>query len=142
MTTIIEKTFIDLQTKTTHALVEQKVIVTEEQVIDNFLDKINITKKEHVSLIKQYKDTIECTVNFLNQSRTTSELILLVESISNLVNTTRRLITLFEHTVFKGSYLCEGKEYKTLVEDINEIKIDIEGRIKKNKKISNLLDEL
>lgn len=142
MTTVIEKNFIDLQQKTTHVLVEQKTIVSDQEIIDNFLDKIIETKKEHAQLIIQYKDVIESTVEFLSESRSTGELMLLTESISNLVTTARRLITSFEDTAFKGTYLAEAKEYKILVSDISEIKIDIEGRIKKDKRIADLLDEL
>ena len=141
MTTVIEKDFIELQTKTTHALVEQKVIVSEQEIVNNFLDKINQTKKEHALLIKQYDDVIETTVEYLSDERTPAELFLLTESISNLINTTKRLILSFENEVFKGAYLAEVKQYKTLVDDINEIRSDIEIRLNKENKLSDILNE-
>ena len=142
MTTTIEKNYIDVQTKTTHVLVDQKVILSEQELIDGFLDKILETKKAHSNLICEYKNVIDLTVSYLSESRPVSELLLLSESIHNLVSTTKRLITTFNDKRFNGAYVSEAREYNVLVQDIEEIHCDVQGRIKNDKKISDLLDAI
>lgn len=139
---IIEKSYIDVQTKTTHVLVDQKVILSEQEVIDGFLDKILETKSAHANLISEYKDVIELTVSYLSEDRAVNELLLLSESMHNLVSTTKRLITTFHDKRFNGTYTSEAKEYSVLVQDIQEIYSDVQGRIKNDKSISDLLDAI
>lgn len=142
MTTTIEKNYIDVQTKTTHVLVDQKVILSEQELIDGFLDRILVTKNAHANLISEYKNVIEITVTYLNESRSVNELLLLSESIHNLVSTTKRLITTFNDRRFNGAYVSEAREYNVLVQDIQEIYSDVQGRIKNDKKIADLLDAI
>jgi len=142
MNLIIEDNFIELQIKTTHVLIEQKIILSEQEQVDTFLDKISIIKDMHVQLIPSYKAVIEMVVLFLESSQPLKELVSVSESINNLVATTVRLIGSFNEGKFKGCFLNEISEYNVLVNDINEILSDIQNRITADREMVNLLNNL
>jgi hypothetical protein len=142
MTNVIENNFIDLQKKTTHVLIEQKVIISEQELIDSFLDKVNETKKTHAELIPEYRSVIEIVVKYLSEDRNTEELITISESIISLVATTKRLIKSFDDQIFKGCYSNEVKEYKLLVGDINEVMVDIQTRLDGDNELSDIMNNL
>jgi hypothetical protein len=142
MSTVIEDNFLSVQKKTNHVLIEQRVILSEQEMTDGFLDKVNKTKKAHSELILGYRNLIDSTVEFLSESRSISDLTLIAESINNLVDTTTRLIGTFSDPRFKNCYLSEAKEYRLLMEDIQEVLVDVQGRISNDKKLIDLLDSI
>lgn len=142
MTTVIENNFFEVQKKTTQALVQQRVIVSEQEIIDGFLDHILETKKNHVQLISDYRALINSTVEFLSESRSIGELILIAEGINNLVDTTKRFIKALEDVKFNHCYANEVKEFKLLMSDIQEILIDVQNRTKNNNELIDLLNNM
>jgi hypothetical protein len=142
MNTVIENNFFELQKQTTHVIVEQKVIVSEQEEIDNFLDKIINAKEDHKRLVSMYRETIEVVVSYIESSREKSDLLLLTESIHSLVATTKRLIKSFGDGKLKECFLSQIKEYKLLLADINEVLLDIENRITGDKEAHDLLEAL
>jgi len=141
MTNVIENNYIELQQKTTRVLVQQQVFLSEQEIIDKFLDTLNGIKASHVKLIADYKEVIAYTVEYLSESRSINDLTLVAESINNLVDTTKRLIKSFENVRFNGSFSTEVKQYKVLLDDIHEIFIDIQTRISNDKELSDLLND-
>ena len=139
MSTVIEKDFLELQQQTTHVLVGQKVLVSEEERIDSFLDKINEAKATHKALIPNYRSVIEAVVEYLESDRTIEELITISESINNVIATTRRLIKSLSVGKAKECFIHEMKEYKILLHDIIEILEDIEIRVSGDKEMNDLL---
>jgi hypothetical protein len=142
MTSAIENNFNAIQKKTSHALVEQKVILSEQEMIDGFLDKLTETKKDHIKLIKEYRNLIDTTVDYLSESRNVNELISLSVAIESLIDITKRLINIFDDTRFNDFYLNEVKEYGMLMNDILEILVDVQGRVSNDKKLMDLLDSI
>jgi len=142
MTSVIERSYIEVQKKTTHALVEQKVILSEQEIIDGFLDKLSETRKHLTKAILEYRELIDSTVEYLSESRNVSELVLLGVSIESLIDITRRLIHVFGDAKFNNFYSIEVKEYKMLMGDIQEILIDVQGRISNDKKLLDILDSI
>jgi hypothetical protein len=142
MTSVIERNYNEVQKKTTHVLVEQKVILSEQELIDGFLDKLNESKILHAKAIPEYRALIDMTVEFLSESRNVSELVLLSVSIESLIDITKRLIHTFGDARFNNFYSTEVKEYKMLMSDIQEILIDVQGRISNDKKLMDVLNNL
>jgi uncharacterized coiled-coil DUF342 family protein len=142
MNLAIEDNFIELQKKTTHALIDQRVILSEQEQIDTFLDKINHAKITHSKLIPEYNEVIELTVSFLQNTQPIEQLISVSESINNLVGTTKRLIKSFGEAKLKDCFINEVKEYKLLLSDINEILDDIQNRIADDKEMADILNDL
>ncbi len=142
MSSIVERNFYKLQSRTTHVIIEQKVLLSEQQQVNNFLDRINSAKSDHVHLIADYKTAIEWVVSFLENSKTKEELITVAEAIHNLVSTTKRMIKLLGEGKTKNSYNSEIKIYKVLLNDINDILEDINNRITDDAEMANLLDSL
>lgn len=141
MTNVIENNYIELQQKTTRVLVQQQVFLSEQEIIDKFLDTLNGIKASHVKLIADYKEVIAYTVEYLSESRSINDLTLVAESINNLVDTTKRLIKSFENVRFNGSFSTEVKQYKVLLDDIHEIFIDIQTGISNDKELFDLLND-
>jgi len=142
MKMVIEDSFIELQKKTTHALIDQRVVLSEQEQIDTFLDKINNIKTTHSKLIPEYAEAIEMVVSFLQKSQPIEQLISISESINNLVGTTKRLIKSFGEDRLKDCFINEVKAYKLLLSDINEILGDIQNRIADDKEMADLLNSL
>jgi hypothetical protein len=142
MNMVIEDSFIELQKKTTHALIDQRVVLSEQEQIDTFLDKINNIKATHSKLIPEYGEAIEMVVSFLQKSQPIEQLISISESINNLVGTTKRLIKSFGEERLKDCFINEVKAYKLLLSDINEILGDIQNRIADDKEMADLLNSL
>jgi hypothetical protein len=142
MELVIENSFIELQKKTTHALIDQRIVLSEQEQIDTFLDKINGIKATHIKLIPEYGEAIEMVVSFLQESQPIERLISISESINNLVGTTKRLIKSFGEGRLKDCFINEVKEYKLLLSDINEILGDIQNRIAGDKEMADLLNSL
>ncbi len=144
MTTVIENNFIDLQQKATHVLVEQSVIISKQdaqKIIDGFLDEITGTKKTHLKLIPEYHAIIELVASYLSKTHSVEELIMVSESINNLVSTTKRMIKSFENEGFRGCYSSEIKTYKLLIKDLQEILIDIKNRLQSDREMEELLSD-
>lgn len=142
MSLVIEDNFIELQREATHMLVQQKVLISERERVDTFLDKINEIRVSHVKLITDYKTTIEVVVSFLEKSQTIEELVSVSESINNLVSTTTRLIQSFGDSKLKNCFATEKATYNVLLHDINDISTDIQNRITCDSEMMDLLDNL
>jgi len=142
MNLVIEDNFIELQRETTHMLVQQKVLISEHEQVDKFLDKINEIRVSHVKLITDYKAAIEVVVSFLEKSQAIEELVSVSESINNLVSTTTRLIQSFGDNKLKDCFATEMATYNVLLNDINDISTDIQNRIACDSEMMNLLDNL
>lgn len=142
MSSVIERNFYKLQSRTTHVIIEQKVFLSEQEQVDNFLNWINSVKAEHENLILEYKAAIEWVVTFLEGSKSKEELITIAEAIHNLVSTTKRMIKLLGEGKTKDCFNSEIKTYKILLNDINEILEDINNRITGDAEMVNLLDNL
>ena len=82
------------------------------------------------------------TVEYLSESRNVSELVLLSVSIESLIDLTKRLIQTFGDTRFNNFYTVELKDYKMLMGDIQEILVDVQGRISNDKKLMDVLDNI
>lgn len=142
MNLVIEDNLIELQRKTTHALIDQRVVLSEQEQIDTFLDKVNDIKVTHSKLIPEYAEAIEMVVSFLQKSQPIEQLISISESINNLVGTTKRLIKSFGEGRLKDCFINEVKAYKLLLSDLNEILGDIQNRITDDKEMADLLNSL
>lgn len=139
MSLVIEDNFIELQRETTRVLVLQKVILSEEEENDIFLDKVNATKKEHTDLLSNYSDLIEKVVLFLEGTHSVENLISVSEAINNLVDTTKRLIKSLSEEKTRQCFNHEVIEYTILLNDIREISFDIVNRTMVDHEMSNLL---
>jgi hypothetical protein len=142
MNLVIEDNFIELQRKTTHMLVQQKVILSEREQVDTFLDKINEIRNSHIKLIVDYKTVIEIVVSFLEKSQTIEDLVSISESINNLVSTTVRLIRSSGDGKLKNCFVKEMATYDVLLHDLNDISTDIQNRIACDSEMMDLLDNL
>ena len=142
MDLVIENKFIELQRKTTHVLVDQKVMLSDQKKIDMFLDKVIDAKNTHAKLIADYRIAIEIVVSFLEKSQPVEELVSVAESINNLVATTSRLIGSLGEARLKDCFAAEIKEYQILLNDIDEILADIQNRINHGQEMMDLLDSL
>ena len=138
-TLVIEKNFLELQKRTTHVLADQKVLISEQEQIDIFLDKINAIKKDHSAIIKEYSTLIDGLVGYLCESRPIEELAAISECIQTIINVSERLISSFNEGKFKDCFHSQLEEYNTLVDDIREILLDIENRISGDKEMEDLL---
>jgi len=67
-------------------------MLSERERTETFLDKINEIRNTHTQLISDDGEAIETVVSFLKKSQPIEELILISESVNNLVSTTKRLI--------------------------------------------------
>ena len=142
MNLAIENNFIELQKKTTHVLIEQKIILSEQEKVDGFLDRINLIKLTHSKLIPDYRIVIEIVVSFLEKYQNVEELIAVSESINNLIGTTTRLIYSFGEAKLKSCFVDEIQEYDILLNDINEILSDIQNRISSDHEMTDILNSL
>ena len=142
MNLVIEDNFIELQRETTHMLVQQKVLISERERVDTFLDKVNEIRRNHVKLIADYKTVIEVVVSFLEKSQTIEELVSVSESINNLVSTTVRLIESFGNIKLSDCFVAEMATYNVLLADIKDISADIQNRIACDTEMMDLLDNL
>ncbi len=142
MNLVIENNFIELQKKTTHVLIDQRVVLSEQEQINDFLDKINDIKATHSKLIPEYEGVIEMVVLFLQNAQPVEQLISISESINNLVGTTKRLIKSFGEGKLKDCFINEVKVYKLLLGDINEILNDIQYMIADDKEMADLLSNI
>lgn len=142
MTSVIEQDYIEIQQRATHVLVEQKVILSEQELIDGFLDKLNESKTLHSKAFPGYRELIDKTVNYLSESRNVNELVRLSVAIESLIDITKRLIHTFGNKRFNNFYSMEVKEYRILMGDIQEILIDVQGRISNDKKLIDILDTI
>ncbi len=142
MNLTIEDNFIELQKKTTHVLVEQKLALFQQNKVDSFLDKINEIKRIHAELIPYYGEVIELAVSFLQKSQPVEDLISISESINNVVATTVRLIQSFQEGNLKACFMEEITAYAVLLDDIEEILSDINNRVNYDSEMAGLLDSL
>lgn len=139
MSSVVERNFYKLQSRTTHVIIEQKVLLNEPEQINNFLDRVNTAKADHSKLISEYHAAIEWVVSFLEDTKSKEELFTVAEAIHNLVSTTKRMIKLLGEGKTKGCFNNEIKVYKILLNDINEILEDINNRITTDAEMVNLL---
>lgn len=139
MSLVIEENLVELQTKTTKVLVAQQVILSAQDKVDGFLDRINASKAEHERLISNYSILIEEVVTFLEEERTIEHLFSVAEAINNLADTTKRLIRSLSTGKSKNCFNHEVNEYKIRLNDIQEIHGDISSRISVDPEMTKLL---
>lgn len=117
-------------------------MLSERERTDTFLDKINEIRNTHTQLISDDGEAIETVVSFLKKSQPIEELILISESINNLVSTTKRLIQSFSEGKLNDCFNNEIEKYTILLDDINEILVDIQNRITCDSVMTDLLNSL
>lgn len=142
MSLVLENNFIELQRKTMHVLVEQKVLSSEQDNIDTFLDKVNEVKKDHIELFPEYKSVIEEVVLDIAKDLPKEKLISISESLKTLVSTTKRVVASLSDAKLKDCFLGEVKEYRLILSDVQEITYDVENRISGDSEMSDLLAEI
>jgi hypothetical protein len=142
MERMMEESFIALQTKTTHVLIDQRVVLTEQDKTDIFLDKINDIKSTHSKLIPEYAEIMDKVASFLQNPQPIEQLILISESLNNLVGTTKRLTKSLGEGRLRSCFIAEMEDYKNLVNDINKRLDDIQNLIVADKEMEYLLNSL
>ncbi len=140
--TIIEDNVLDVTIKTKHVLIEQQVIISEQELIDGFLDKINEVKSELESLFPQYAQLIESTLSYIRSHETKEVYITVYENILPLIELTNRLIAALSNKRYKECYTYWIEQYTILSSDLNEILEDLRLKIDGDGNLSALLNSI
>ena len=140
--TIIEDKVLDVTIKTKHVLIEQQVIISEQELIDGFLDKINEVKNELESLFPQYSNLIENTLSYIRRNENKEVYITVYENILPLIELTNRLIAALSNERYKECYTYWIEQYGILSNDLNEILEDLRLKIDGDHNLSDLLNSI
>jgi hypothetical protein len=142
MDTLIQNNFFNVQTKTTNVLIEQQVIISEQELIDGFLDKINEVKRHLESLFPEYAKLIENTLAYIRKNETKETYIAVYENMHPLIEVTNRLILALSSGKFKECYFYWIEQYEILKSDLNEILEDLRQKIDGDIELSDLLNSI
>ena len=135
----IENNAVDLQMKTTHLIVEQKVILAKKDV-DALLDDILFLQKQMHALSIDLQAFIETTVTYISQNENNESYILVHELIIPVSQIIGRLLSSIKSTGKLEECFEEFVEpFAVLLSDIDEIIDDLRYKIEGDQEMNELL---
>ena len=142
MSVLIKDELINIQSKTTLVLVGQQVILSEQEQINGFLDKINEIKSCLESLRPEYSHLIESALTFVRMNENTKAYIMIREGLLSVETLTERLIQALSNKRYKECYNAELEIYNILKSDLMEVIQDLEYKIAGDSEMTTLLNSL
>lgn len=136
--TTVNEMFIE----TSRLFAKQKVF-TEEERVNNFLDRINEIKSNLKSFYPKFDPFFDTIVNELASDISRTDLIARNESLKSLQTLVKKLIKTIESDAKVNSSLKSDKIIiKAFSSDLQEMINDIDRKISPSDKVNGLLDKL
>lgn len=144
MDTEVKSYIVDNQMflKTSEIFAKQSVL-SEEDIVNNWLDRVNEIKKDLKTLYLEFDPYLEKAVEEISGDINKQGLIVRNEYINNLKRSISKLITTIEKKPKTNSSFKSDKEIiKVFLNDLQEISKDIDRRIHPSEEVDKLLSEL
>lgn len=141
MEATIYKKIDEFQYRTFEAVTEQEVIQSEEEDVDAILDKINVVRTKLSGLAPKFQSILDDVVKNI-PTLDKRELIFLRNKAESLHNSTKKLTRSLGTGKYVSAFAPLVEEYNFLNSDLYELISDIDKKVKGNKEINSLLDEL
>jgi hypothetical protein len=138
----IEKNAVALQKKTTHVIVEQKVILAKRN-IDGLLDEVLVLQKHMQGLAKDAANFIDTTVSYINQNENNESYIFVHELIIPVSQIIERLLKSIKASGKLEECFREFVDpFEILLSDVDEIIDDLRYKIEGDQEMNELLSSL
>lgn len=131
----------EFQNKTFEVVTDQEVLMTEEDQMNSVLDHINLLRERMNNLLPFFQNLLDEIVTEI-PNRSKRELIYLRNKLDSLSNTTKKFTQNMVKIPYANAFNSLILEYKVLNSDLREIISDIDKKVKGNKEIDNLLNDL
>lgn len=138
----IEDSAVDLQKKTTHVIVDQKVILAKKDFND-LLDDILLLQKQMTGLSADLEKFIDTTVSYINKNENNETYIFIHELLIPISQVTDRLlISIKSQGKLEECFEAFVEPFELLLSDLNEIIDDLRYKIEGDQEMNELLSSL
>ncbi len=127
---------------TSYVFAEQEAKNYEEEVND-FLDLVREFRDGLGTINNDFEQVLDSFSNEISKTSSVKELIILRETVSPLFTLAKKLFkTIHSQSNYRVALKSVLETFQQNIDDLNEMLIDIDKRLTKNKKIDNILSDI